>query len=97
MHMHGFQPRFANGIYRDCRFCAGKGCIACPSEAHKEYKRQFPDGPKPLATFNLEDDTDREKMADLVGAPAIAKHFGEGGGGIGSFIEALRAAGKLEE
>jgi len=38
-------------IYRDCPWCHGKGCLACPEEADKEYKRQFPDGPKPIATF----------------------------------------------
>lgn len=47
-----FQPRFANGVYRDCKWCHGKGCLACEGEAEKEYKRQFPDGPQPIATFN---------------------------------------------
>lgn len=40
------------GIYRDCKWCGGRGCIACPGEAEKEYKRQFPDGPVPIATFD---------------------------------------------
>lgn len=90
------QERFANGIYRDCPFCHGKGCIACPGEAGKEYKRQFPDGPKPLATFTAEELKDPQTR-DLIGAEAIAKHFGADGGGMGSFISALRSAGKLEE
>jgi hypothetical protein len=42
------------GIYRDCKWCGGKGCLACPGEAEKEYNRQFPDGPKPIATFSTE-------------------------------------------
>lgn len=43
------------GIYRDCKWCGGKGCLACPAEADKEYKRQFPDGPKPIAQFSTAD------------------------------------------
>jgi hypothetical protein len=82
-----FQPRCANGIYRDCPFCHGKGCIACPGEADKEYNRQFPDGPKPLATFRTDDPTDM----------AITSHFKEGGDGMRGLIEALRGAGKLED
>jgi len=46
-----FTPRFVNGIYRDCKWCGGRGCLQCPTEADKEYNRQFPDGPKPIATF----------------------------------------------
>lgn len=51
------QMRFdpSTGIYRDCRWCEGKGCVSCKIEADKEYKRQFPDGPKPIATFSMED------------------------------------------
>ena len=90
------QERFANGIYRDCRFCRGRGCIACAGEADREYRRQFPDGPKPLATFTIEELSD-PKTVDLIGAEAITKHFGEGGGGMTGFVNALRAAGKLEE
>lgn len=50
-----FQPRFANGIYRDCKWCQGVGCVYCPTEADLEYKRQFPDGPKPIASFTHEE------------------------------------------
>lgn len=46
-----FQPRFDRGVYRDCKWCQGRGCIYCEAEADAEYKRQFPDGPKPIATF----------------------------------------------
>lgn len=27
--------RYHNGRYLDCRFCAGRGCLACPGEARK--------------------------------------------------------------
>lgn len=50
-----FVPRVSgSGAYRDCRWCQGRGCISCEVEADKEYKRQFPDGPKPIATFPIE-------------------------------------------
>lgn len=45
----------STGRYRDCRWCQGRGCVSCKIEADKEYKRQFPDGPKPIATFSMED------------------------------------------
>ena len=38
-------------IYRDCKFCGGNGCLACEGEANKAYKRDFPNGPEPIATF----------------------------------------------
>jgi hypothetical protein len=37
--------------YRDCRWCMGRGCLYCKSERDKAYKAAFPDGPKPIATF----------------------------------------------
>lgn len=92
-----FQPRFENGIYRDCPFCKGKGCMACPGEADKDYKLAFPDGPKPLATFDTADPVDVEKMSKVIGIDSIRKHFGEGGTGMAGLVEALRAEGKLEE
>ena len=38
-------------VYRDCPWCAGRGCNQCKVEADKEYNRQFPNGPQPIATF----------------------------------------------
>lgn len=49
------RARFENGIYRDCKWCRGRGCLACPAEADKEYRRQFPDGPKPILTITREE------------------------------------------
>lgn len=71
-----FQPRFdeQRGIYRDCKWCGGKGCLACPGEAEKEYKRQFPDGPKPIASFTTEDMKDEgilKIMKTLINPDAI--------------------------
>jgi len=66
-----FKPRYANGVYRDCKWCKGNGCLSCKAEADKEYKRQFPDGPKPFATISTDDPKAAEKLmailTDLLG------------------------------
>lgn len=41
-------------VYRDCKWCGGQGCNQCQIESDKAYKKQFPDGPKPIATFTTE-------------------------------------------
>ena len=43
--------RHVPGFYRDCPWCGGRGCLQCDAEADKAYKRQFPDGPKPILTI----------------------------------------------
>lgn len=78
------QPRFDGHRYRDCRWCGGRGCLQCESEANKAYKAAFPDGPKPIATFKLPEEIDAAR--DAIGAEAIRKAFGAGGGGIGEII-----------
>ena len=43
--------------YRNCKFCQAtgrRGCLACESEAEKDYKKEFPDGPKPIASFTFD-------------------------------------------
>lgn len=41
------------GIYRDCKWCEGRGCILCPEEAEKDYKKLLVDGkPEPIVTFD---------------------------------------------
>lgn len=98
-HQKDFQPRYdeKRGIYRDCKWCGGKGCLACPAEADAEYNRQFPDGPKPLASFKTDDPEEMQKALASIGGPALEKAFGEGGGGVAEIIENLRRVGKLQE
>lgn len=48
--------------YRNCRFCKGRGCLGCEGEAEKDYKRQFPNGPQPIATISTEEMSDIEKL-----------------------------------
>jgi len=66
------QERFSHGIYRDCQWCQGKGCLCCPAEADKEYRRQFPDGPKPIAVFNADDPADAAKCHSYLAGLAAA-------------------------
>ena len=71
--------RFENGIYRDCKWCGGKGCLSCKAEADKEYNRQFPDGPKPLLTIKNEE-FDHFAISEATGGPSITDAHGELGG-----------------
>lgn len=83
------------GIYRDCKWCGGKGCLACPGEADKAYKEAFPDGPKPIASFKLNDPKELEIAKKTIGRGAIDKAFAKDGGGLEEIIKNLLAAGKL--
>lgn len=81
------QPRFDGFRYRDCRWCGGRGCLACEGEADKDYKAQFPSGPKPIATFRLPEELDAANAA--IGREAIEKAFSAGGGGIAEILANL--------
>ena len=73
------QPRFdaERNIYRDCKWCGGKGCMCCKSEAEKEYKRQFPDGPKPIATFRRDDPEAMAILGNLLSQTGLESVFAE--------------------
>lgn len=62
------QPRYdaEKKIYRDCRFCQGRGCIACPGEADKAYQAEcggavtlakvgLSGGPQPILTLKKDE------------------------------------------
>lgn len=74
------QPRYdpEKAIYRDCRWCNGQGCVACPGEADKEYKRQFPEGPKPIATFKLSEVSEIGRLKSVLGPQAVMAAKAEG-------------------
>ncbi len=82
-------------VYRDCRWCQGRGCLYCKAEADKAYKAAFPEGPKPIATFNLSDPADMEVARRSIGADAIRKAFGKDGGGIAEIIQNIASAKEL--
>jgi hypothetical protein len=86
--------RFDGKTYRDCRWCGGRGCLACPAEADKAYKAAFPDGPKPIATFRLDTHEGQEKAHRAIGIEALQKAFGAGGGGMAEFMENLEREGR---
>ncbi|PWJ88428.1 hypothetical protein C8D77_111151 [Mesorhizobium loti] len=78
--------RFDGKRYRDCRFCQGRGCLYCEAEADRAYKRAFPDGPKPMATFDMTTPEGAAAARQAIGREAIEKAFGAGGGGIGEIV-----------
>jgi 2-methylcitrate dehydratase PrpD len=63
-----FQPLYdeERQIYRNCRWCRGRGCVSCKIEADKEYARQFPNGPQPILSVKLDDGEGMEKLAAIL-------------------------------
>jgi hypothetical protein len=61
------QMRYVPGRFVDCRFCYGKGCLACDGEADAAYKREFPDGPQPILTIKYDDPEGMEKLRAVLG------------------------------
>jgi hypothetical protein len=78
--------RFDGFRYCDCRWCGGQGCLYCEAEADKAYKAAFPDGPKPIATFDMTTPTGVETARKAIGRDAIVKAFGPDGGGVAEII-----------
>jgi hypothetical protein len=85
-----FDP--ARSVYRDCKWCRGNGCLYCAAEADKAYKAAFPNGPQPLATFNLSDPSQLEVARKSIGVEAIQKAFGKDGGGVAEIIQNIADA-----
>lgn len=69
------------GIYRDCRFCGGRGCLACPGEADRAYKAEFPNGPEPIFSIPREE-VDHLEVSEMTGGPGIAEAHGP----VGRFV-----------
>lgn len=84
--------RFDGYSYRDCRWCGGRGCLACENEASKAYKAAFPEGPQPIATFDISTPEGVETARKAIGADAIRKAFGPNGGGISEVMANLAKA-----
>lgn len=79
-----FIPRFYRGVYRDCKWCQGRGCLSCPVEAEKQYKREFPDGPKPILTIPTED-FEKFTVSEATGGPSIE----DAHGALGEFVSKI--------
>lgn len=86
--------RYEPGKYRDCRHCGGRGCPGCDAEADRDYKRQFTDGPQPIATFALDSPDDIEALKACLHRTVIEGAFSEGGGGMSAIIDKLKSVGK---
>lgn len=84
--------RFDGHRYIDCRWCQGRGCLQCEAEADAAYKRAFPDGPKPIATFRLDNPDDVERAKAVLSPDALNGFFGPGGGGMAAFMKAMEGA-----
>lgn len=82
--------RFDGHRYRDCRWCAGRGCVYCETEADKDYKRAFPNGPQPIATFDMTTPAGVEAARTAIGREALEKAFGKGGGGMAEIIDNIK-------
>lgn len=63
------------GVYRDCKWCGGKGCLSCPSEADKAYKAAFPDGPKPVFEITRAE-LDRAEIEETTGGATVEATHG---------------------
>lgn len=90
-----FKPRFDGEIYRDCPHCQGEGCARCPEEADAEYNRQFPGGPKPMASFTFANPAHLEGLKSVLGIKSLEHAFGPDGNGVDE-IQAKCYQAKLE-
>jgi hypothetical protein len=83
--------RFDGYSYVDCKWCDGRGCIYCESEADAAYKRAFPEGVKPIASFPNTPDGLAAARA-VIGKEALEKAFGPNGGGLAEFMHNMENA-----
>ena len=72
-------------------------CQACLDAFETSYRRAFPDGPKPIATFRLDSPQDMERANKVLSVEAMNKFFGPGGGGMAAFDAALRDSDRSGE
>ncbi len=86
--------RFDGHKYVDCRWCGGRGCLQCENEFNKDYERAFPNGPQPIATFDLTTPEGAEKARAALGVEALTTAFGPNGGGMKQFMENLEKVGR---
>ncbi len=59
-----------------CRFCHGRGCLACPGERKKAQRQAV----EPIFTADLDDPHDVELLRQYFGRQAVEKAFSTGGG-----------------
>ena len=62
----------------NCRFCGGRGCLACPGEQQRAEERAR----EPIFVANPDDPHDIELLREFLGRKAVERAFAAGGGGI---------------
>lgn len=64
-----------------CRWCQGKGCIACLREEAQEEARARAEAEalRPIATFNVSDPREMAWAKKAIGADAVREAFERGG------------------
>ena len=64
--------------YSGCRFCGGRGCLACEGEREKASERFQ----KPIFTADPNNEHDMKLLKEAFGREAIEKALGPDGGGV---------------
>lgn len=67
-------------------------CQRCLEAFETSYRRAFPDGPKPIATFRADNPDDVARAKALLSPEALNGFFGPGGGGMSAFMDALESS-----
>ena len=89
------------GAFAGCKWCHGSGCMCCDSEREKAIQR----AQQPILSFThdeLDDPTMGPLIKNAIGAEALQKAFGPGGGGmqevefncaVASLVQLMRKGG----
>jgi hypothetical protein len=68
--------------FEDCRFCHGRGCLVCPTEAIRVYKELCPDDQEPelRVSYNeLQRSEIRKILREAFNSDAVEQGFDERG------------------
>lgn len=68
-------------------------CPHCREAFDSAYNAAFPDGPKPIATFRLDDPADIERARAVLSPEALRRTFSPNGGGMAEFRKQLEGGG----
>ena len=71
-------------------------CEHCRAAFDRSYNAAFPEGPKPIVTFKLDDPADMELARNVIGADALNRYFSPGGGGLPALDAALHDAARAK-
>jgi hypothetical protein len=65
-------------MYRNCKFCHGRGCIACEGEKEKDESLY----PEPMFVADPSNEHDMKLLKQFFGKEAVEKAFSEDGDGM---------------